>query len=143
MIPYFITAAITYLFIEALSEATDKSTTEFNKDDIITDCVKFFKSTEETKAKSHATKTINKLIKNTKGFKIGKSGTPKDRNIQHTQFEKMYIIVESKNKKFINKLEGIYNGKYISNKKNKNCKIGSAGEMTDKTGRYFLYFITA
>lgn len=54
----------------------------------------------------------------------------------------MYLLVESDDKGFIDKLEGIYNEKYISNSKNKNCKIGSAGEMTDKTGRYFLYFVT-
>ena len=142
MIPYLIGAGISYLFIKILSEVTDKSISEFDKDDIITDFAKFYKPSEETIAKTHITKTLNKLTKKNGKFKIGKSGTPNDRNIQHKEFKKMYIIAESKNKKFINKFEAIYNEKFIANKKNVNCKIGSAGEMTDKTGRYFLYVIT-
>lgn len=141
MIPYLIGAGLAYLLLEVLSDEMDKSVSEFNDGDIITDYAKFFESSEETKAKIHATKTINKLIKESAKFKIGKSGNPKGRNNQHIQFKKMYIIIESKNEKFINELEAVYNERYISNKKNKNCKIGSAGKMTKKTGRYFLYFI--
>ncbi len=142
MIPYLIGAGIIYILKEVLSEVTDKSISEFDEDAIITDYAKFFKSNQETVAKIHITKTLNKLTKRKGKFKIGKSGTPNDRNSQHKSFKKMYIIAESKNKKFIDNLEAIYNEKFISNKKNVNCKIGSAGEMTDKTGRYFLYVIT-
>lgn len=141
MIPVIIGAAVSYWLLEVLSEVIDKSITEFEVESIITDYAKFFNSSEETVAKIHTTKTINKLIGYTKKFKIGKSGNPESRNTQHTQFNKMYIIVESRNESFIDKLEGIYNEKYILNNKNKNCKIGSAGKMTDKSGRYFLYFI--
>ena len=141
MIPVIIGAAVSYLLLDVLSNFTDKSISEFKEESIITDYAKFFNSSDETIAKIHTTKTINKLIGSTKKFKIGKSGNPKSRNTQHTQFNKLYIIVESRNKSFINNLEAIYNEKYISNKKNKNCKIGSAGVMTDKNGRYFLYFI--
>jgi len=141
MIPYLIGATITYLFIEILSEITDKSISEFDKDNIVTDYAKLFKPSQETIAKIHITKTINKLTKRKVKFKIGKTGMPDNRKKQHKEFSKMYIIAESKNDIFINKLEAIYNEKFIDNKKNVNYKIGSAGKMTDKTGRYFLYLI--
>jgi hypothetical protein len=132
---------LAYLLIKALANETNKKVSEFKESDIITDYSKFFKSTEKTKAKIHSTRILNKLIETSKKFKIGKSGDPKGRKIKHFDFEKMYVLVESENEKFINELEAHYNEKYISNKKNKNLKIGSAGKMTEKTGRYFLYFI--
>ena len=141
MLPFVIAGGIVVILIAALASETEKKPSEFNNEDIIEEFGKFFEPTEETKAKIHATKLINKLIKGMVEFKLGKSGSPKDRIKQHTKFEKIYIIIESDDKKFIEKLEGVYNKKYISNAKNKNCKIGSAGEMTEKTGRYFLYFV--
>jgi len=120
---------------------TNKSPSEFRQEDIIDDSAKFFKKSEETKAKRHATRIINKLIKKIDNHKLGKSDSPKDRNAQHIEFGKMYILVESDNECFIKKLEEIYNERYIFNSKNKNYKIGSAGEMIGETGRYFLYFV--
>ena len=141
MIQYIISAGILYIFKEILSDLNNKPLTEFNNESIITDYAKFFKSNQEIIAKIHITKTLNKIIKQNKKFKIGKSGSPKNRNSQHKEFSKMFILAESENKEFINKLEAIYNEKYIRNKKNTNYKIGSAGEMTDKTGSYFLYVV--
>jgi hypothetical protein len=141
MLPFIIVGGLIGVLISALSRETQKEITEFSQKDILTDKAKFFKSSEETKAKIHITKTMNKLIENAKNFKVGKTGSPSDRNKQHTEFKKMYVIVESDKKDFIEDLECIYNEKYITNKKNKNLKIGSAGTMTDKKGRYFLYFV--
>lgn len=142
MIPFIIIGGvITAILLDALSKETEKTISEFSDKDVITDYAKLFTPKDETKAKIHTTRTINKLIKNIKLFKIGKSGDPKTRHKSYTKLQKMYIIVESENKDFISKLESIYNEKFISNKKNKNCNVGSAGDMTDKIGRYFLYFI--
>jgi len=142
MIQYILGVGALYVLKEILSELSDKSITEFKNDDIVTDYAKYFTSKQETIAKIHITKTLNKIIKGKGKFKIGKSGVPHSRNKQHKAFNKMYILAESKNKKFIDKLEALYNEKYISNKKNANYKIGTAGVMSDKTGKYFLYVVT-
>lgn len=141
MLPLIIAGGLIAMLISALSKETQKDISEFDQKDILVEKAKFFKSSEETKAKIHITRTMNKLIDNAKSFKVGKTGSPSDRSKQHTAFKKMYIIVESNEKKFIEKLEGFYNEKYISNKRNKNLKIGSAGKMTDKAERYFLYLV--
>lgn len=142
MIQIIIATGITLLLLEALSGFTKKDVKDLNDDDLILDYARFFKANDETLAKMLITRTINRLIKNSKSFKIGKSGNPKGRKVQYTKFNKMYIIVESKEEHFIEKLERIYNEKYISSKKNTNCKIGSAGKMTGKTGKYYLYFVS-
>lgn len=133
-----IAAGAAYLLF---SQNKQTELSEFDDENINTGYHKFFSPTDETKAKTHATTSMNKLIEKVKGFKIGKTGSPDDRNKQHTDFKKMYVIVESKSEEFIEKLESIYNEKFISNKRNGNFKTGSAGKMTGKNGRYFLYFI--
>ena len=142
MLPILLTGGAVLVFlIKALSNETKQDISQFSEEDIVIDYVKLFAPNEVTKAKRHTTKTINRLLKGVKSFKVGKTGAPKERNSAHTKFKTMYLLVESTDKEFINGLEAIYNEKYISNSKNENCKIGSAGEMTDKTGRYYLYFI--
>lgn len=141
MIPIIIGGALTWVLYEVISSITNKEPSSFSKENIKTEYLKIFGKDQEKIAKIHATKSINKLIKIVKEFKIGKSGAPEDRNKAHILFEVMYLIVESEDKSFIDKLEGIYNEKYITINENMNIKVGSAGEMTDKKGRYFLYFI--
>jgi len=118
-----------------------KLPSEFRQENIIDDSAKFFSKSEETKAKRHATRVINKLIKKIDNFKFGRSISTKNRNAQPVEFEKMYILVESDNEEFIKKLEGIYHERYISNSKQENYKIGSIRKMIGKTRRYFLYFV--
>jgi hypothetical protein len=140
MIPLILIGATAWL-IKELAKETQKPVSQFDETDIITDYVKYFKSSEITEAKRHSTRVLNTLVLDVKKFKVGKSGSPSDRNSQHKNFNKMYLIVESNNEKLINELEAYQNEKFISHKKNKNKKIGSAGSMTDKKGKYFLYLI--
>ena len=96
----------------------------------------------DTVLKRKITRSINRLIKETKGFKIGKSGNPKARTSNHKKYDKMFLLCASSDKKLINTLESHYNTKYIKDKKNDNKKEGSAGVAVAVNGKYYLYLVT-
>lgn len=94
-----------------------------------------------TQVKRRTTRAINTIIRNCKGFKIGKSGNPDGRRtkVDYHIYSKIFVLCVSEDKSFISDLESHYNGKYISSKKNDNKKTGSAGVTTDKNGKHYLY----
>ena len=125
-----------------LSEEETEEETEFNGKKICPDYQKFFdNNASKKKIKSHTTKTINKLIKKSLEFKIGKSGdlTKRSGGKDYKDYTWLYPIVESTNKELIIELESTYNIKFKEHVKNNNIKGGSAGVMTDKNGKYVLY----
>lgn len=124
-----------------LTRKTSNELTEFTGKNIVTDFHKFFDSKEETEAKKHATRSINKIVAQCKDFKIGKSGVPQTRKYAHSGFDKLYVIIESLDGDFIDELESHYNEKFFDNPKNVNKKKGSAGVMTDEGYGYFLYVV--
>ncbi|MFL0106932.1 hypothetical protein [Tenacibaculum maritimum] len=96
----------------------------------------------DTVLKQKITYSINRLIKETKGFKIGKSGNPKARTSNHKKYDKMFLLCGSSDKELINTLESHYNTKYIKDKKNDNKKEGSAGVAVAVNEKYYLYLVT-
>ena len=72
--------------------------------------------------KQKLTHAINRVIRENKGFKIGKTGNPKERNSNHKKYDKMFLLCSSTDEVLINKLEAYYNSKYINDKKNDNKK---------------------
>ena len=92
--------------------------------------------------KQKITRSINKyILKEYKGFKIGKTGNPKSRTSNHKNYDKMFLFCASKNEELINTLESYYNEKYIDNKKNDNKKKGSASVAVPVKGKYYLYIV--
>jgi hypothetical protein len=102
---------------------------------------KHFKKTHIGALKSQITISINTIIDNHSRFKIGKTGNPDIRNIQHTDYKKMFLLCESKDESFISELETYYNSKYIEHGKNDNKRKGSAGKSIAANGKFFLYVI--
>jgi hypothetical protein len=96
----------------------------------------------ETVLKQKITRSINRLIVEPKGFKIGKSGNPKARTSNYKKYEKMFLLCASSDKELINTLESHYNTKYIKDKKNDNQKEGSAGVAVAVNEKYYLYLVT-
>lgn len=85
---------------------------------------KHYKKTHEGALKANITKSINKIVEQYKGFKIGKTGNPPVRNLNHKEYSEMFLLCESKNPEFIYTLESTYNNKFIEHKKNDNKKVG-------------------
>ena len=96
---------------------------------------------DEKILKQKITRGINVLIKEYKGFKIGKTGNPKGRTGNHKKYKKMFLLCSTNSKELNKKLEGYYNTKYIEHKKNDNKKEGSAGEAKAVNGRFYLYVV--
>ena len=62
---------------------------------------KHYEKTNEPTLKTNITKSINKITKQYKGFKIGKTGNPPVRNLNHKEYSEMFLLCESKNPEFI------------------------------------------
>ncbi|MCL6294910.1 hypothetical protein [Jejuia spongiicola] len=92
--------------------------------------------------KQKTTRSINLIIEKHKSFKIGKTGNPKSRTANHKIYDRMFLLCSSSDKEMINVLEGHYNDKYLTHKKNDNKKGGSAGDAKAMNGRYYLYIVT-
>lgn len=95
----------------------------------------------ETVIKQRITRSINKLVKDCEGFKIGKTGNPKTRNRQHHTYQTMFVLCKSKDGDFIEDLEAHYNDKYINHEKNDNHRAGSAGKAVPAGKYYYLYVV--
>ncbi|OFX37786.1 MAG: hypothetical protein A2X08_02965 [Bacteroidetes bacterium GWA2_32_17] len=102
---------------------------------------KHYEKTNEPTLKANITKSINKITKQYKGFKIGKTGNPPVINMNHKEYSEMFLLCESKNPEFIYTLESIYNKKFIEHKKNDNKKEGSAGICKSVDGKFYLYIV--
>lgn len=94
-----------------------------------------------TTTKRCTTMCINKIIADCKAFKIGKTGDPQSRAANYGDFDKMYLLVQSKNSLLIDRLEGYYTQKYYGHKKNMNINRGSAAVMASSHRTYYLYIV--
>ena len=143
------------IIVGAVAIATLLSFLGSDKDDnfVDTDVVQSFlrdysSCKTERLLKTSITKTINNnIIPTCRGFKIGKSGSIKNRLAQHKsksdgyKYKKMYLICRSKTEDDIKSLEKYYNNYYIGHKKNDNKKEGSAGVCKDNDNYYYLYVV--
>ncbi|RNC84412.1 MAG: hypothetical protein ED557_05350 [Balneola sp.] len=91
--------------------------------------------------KGKITRAINSIKKESKKFKIGKTGHPGKRMGSHSGFDEMFLLCSSSDEELINELESYYTAKYIDDPKNENEKVGSAGDAKTKDGQYYLYVI--
>ncbi|MEI7596842.1 MAG: hypothetical protein WCK02_13910 [Bacteroidota bacterium] len=102
---------------------------------------KHFKKTNVGAMKSQITKSINEIIPYCKSFKIGKTGSPENRNRQHIEYNDMFLLCESNDDEFISVIEHYYNLKYIDHPKNDNKNIGSACKSKSMNGKHYLYVV--
>ena len=89
-------------------------------------------------------KRADEIIKESKSFKIGKTGqTLKLRfnSVYRANFQRIEKLYSSKNEQLISELEATLNSHYINHKKNENLKEGSAGDMNDYSERYFVCIV--
>ncbi len=91
--------------------------------------------------KGKITKAINSITKESKAFKIGKTGKPGKRQEAHAKFDQMYLLCSTSDEELIDELESYYTAKYIDDPKNLNEKVGSAGDAKSLDGQYFLYIV--
>jgi len=144
MIPFIPIAAVALLgklIYEAVKEQPDYS--EIDHENVYVDYMinQDKEKLTSTILKQKTTRAVNKIQKEYKGFKIGKSGNPKERqgSTDYTKYKGMYVLCASSDSDVISDLEGYYNEKYIKHKKNDNKKEGSAGVTTDSNGVHYLY----
>jgi hypothetical protein len=98
------------------------------------------KSDNFSTVKGKITKVINSLIADCKGFKIGKSGSPKSRFSNYIGYNRMFLLCQSRCASVIEYLEAYYTTKYLDCAKCDNINGGSASDMT-VSGLYFLYVV--
>ncbi len=91
--------------------------------------------------KKQISKSINKIIRSSKNFKIGKTGNPYSRGGNYHEFKKMYLLCGSRNERYIERLEEEYLEEYIDHQKNENINTGSGGNMRSKSGSFYLYVV--
>lgn len=96
---------------------------------------------KESIVKQKITRSVNLIVKKYKGFKVGKTGNPKNRTSTHKTYNKMFLLCSSSDSSIINSLESHYNNKYIAHKKNDNKKVGSAGVAVAMNNKYYLYIV--
>ena len=98
--------------------------------------------------KSKLTKNINKIIKDYKIFKIGKTGDPyirSDKKDYRNGYNHMFIIYKSTSEKNISAIEEEYIEKFMNLEPNKiqNKRINAPGKkMQSYDGYYYLYLVT-
>ena len=108
---------------------------------ISTDFLVVAKKTDNLAAlKGKITKVVNSLVDGCKHFKIGKSGSPKGRFANYSEYSRMVLLCQSRCASVIETLEAYYNSKYRVHPKCDNINGGSASDMTG-SGSFFLYVV--
>ena len=128
--------------VQWLSENPETNTITLEK---ISDeyLINYYKKNKESAIKQQITKAIEKIIKDYRYFKIGKTGVPEGRSAQHKDYDRMFVLCQTKYPEFIDNLESYYNSKYINHPKNENINEGTANRMSDTSGYYYLYVVVA
>lgn len=107
----------------------------------------YCKTGHPSKVKSQITRAINEIIRkrNPKSIKIGKSGEFNSRRHgkDYLQYTSAEILYSSSSKSYVENIEGYYNQYVIQNYPEicKNVKKGSAGKLTEQSGRYVVYMV--
>lgn len=113
----------------------------FRNENIFTDCLVVDNNSEIPALKRLITRSINKIVKQCKSFKIGKTGCPDNRFANYKDYDRMILLCQSSDCGIIEVLESYYNQKYFAHPKNDNQRIGSAGIMSNSDSLYFLYIV--
>lgn len=100
-----------------------------------------YKNSNSRVVRSHITRAISKLRTQYSHFKIGKTGTPDERFVSHTPYSKMFIVAVSRHKEIIEGLEKEYNDRFARQSGCDNVRGGSAGIISEVSGRYYLYIV--
>lgn len=122
---------------------SDPELTEIEADDIFKNFLIFQDEEQlsERILKQRITRSINTIIKEAKGFKIGKSGNPKNRksSYDYRKYHSIYVLYADSDEDNVAYLEALYNNKYINHRKNDNKREGSAGVTSASNGQHYLY----
>ncbi|PKN16505.1 MAG: hypothetical protein CVU66_00715 [Deltaproteobacteria bacterium HGW-Deltaproteobacteria-23] len=128
-----------------LFENSNKKSSELSlisrKDIYKSYCKKILKSSKPAVTRTHITRSINTIMAEYPHFKIGKTGNPNARQANHHVYSKMFLITESKYPDIISQYEREYNDRYAGTPGCDNIRGGSAGPISEISGKYYLYVV--
>lgn len=87
------------------------------------------------------TRRINRMIRDCRGFKIGRTSAPEKRSGKYEKYKTMQVLCAAR-QDIIQELEDYYIHRFLEDPRNDNKNRGSAGPAgTTIDGRHYLYVV--